>query len=133
MRINKPDKKVIAAVQSAVKWFNASKVLGARGETVQAQLDTNEYTISKTDKIVIRDEFAAPIWARYHELKTYRPLFCDRGQKIVYSLAEVSRERREGYAWYTYEPQKVLNRYHVWQKKWAPEENVLEEQMVAKE
>ncbi len=133
MSINKPDKKIIGAVQNAVKWFNTSKILGARVETVQAQLDTNEYTISKTDKAVIRDEFAAPIWARYHELKTHRPLFCDRGQKIVYSLAEVSRERRDGYAWYTYEPQKVLNRYHVWQKKWAPEENVLEEQMVAKE
>ena len=31
----------------------------------------------------------------------------------------VLRERRDGYAWYTYEPQKVLNHYPAWKKKWV--------------
>jgi hypothetical protein len=39
----------------------------------------------------------------------------------VYSLAEVERERRDGYAWYNYSPQKILNKYPKWQQKWAPE------------
>jgi len=60
-------------------------------------------------------------------------MFCDRDRKIVSSLAEVGRERRDGYMWYTYEPQKVLNRYPAWQRKWAPEKNVLEQDMVASE
>ena len=47
--------------------------------------------------------------------------------KIVYSLAEVDRERRDGYGWYTYEPQKVLNAYSSWQQKWAKDKNVLQQ------
>ena len=62
---------------------------------------------------------APPIWTRYYELKTHRPLFCNRDSKLVYSLAEVDRERRDGYGWYTYEPQKVLDKYAAWKKKWA--------------
>jgi PelA/Pel-15E family pectate lyase len=76
------------------------------------------YTVSKHDKVVVNSPGAAPIWTRYYELKTHRPIFCNRDSKIVYTLAEVDRERRDGYAWYTYEPQKVLNRYEAWKKKW---------------
>jgi hypothetical protein len=32
-------------------------------------------------------------------------------------LAEVERERRTGYGWYTYEPQKILNEYVKWKIK----------------
>src|SRR6185437_65927 len=37
--------------------------------------------------------------------------------KVVYSLAEVLRERRDGYGWYTYEPEQVLDRYAAWRLK----------------
>lgn len=67
----------------------------------------------------MNDSSAAPIWTRYYELKTHRPLFCNRDSKVVYSLAEVLRERRDGYGWYTYEPQKVLKAYPEWEKKWV--------------
>jgi hypothetical protein len=52
-------------------------------------------------------------------------LFCDRNSKFLYSLAEVSRERRNGYGWYTDAPNVVLDKYPEWQKKWAPGENML--------
>ena len=84
------------------------------------------YRISKTDRIVVTDAAAPPIWTRYYELKTHRPLFCNRDSKVVYSLAEVDRERRDGYAWYTYEPQKALNAYPKWQQQYAPGKNVLQ-------
>jgi hypothetical protein len=41
-------------------------------------------------------------------------------------LAEVDRERRDGYGWYTYEPQKILNQYPKWQQQYAPAKNVLQ-------
>jgi len=44
---------------------------------------------------------------------------------VVYSLAEVERERRDGYGWYTYAPQKILNAYPKWQQQWATDKNVL--------
>lgn len=35
------------------------------------------------------------IWTHYYELKTNKLLFCNRDSKVVYSLAEVDRERRD--------------------------------------
>ena len=35
-------------------------------------------------------------------------MFSDRKSKFLYSLAEVSRERRSGYSWYTYAPKIVF-------------------------
>jgi hypothetical protein len=54
-------------------------------------------------------------------------LFCNRDGKPVYSLEEVERERRTGYAWYVYDPQEILDKYPEWQLKWAPDENMLAE------
>ncbi|BAV08751.1 pectate lyase, PelA/Pel-15E family [Filimonas lacunae] len=117
MSISHPSPEVVKAVQNAVAWFQASKITGITIQTIQAAADTSQYTVSHVDKIVVRDSSAPPIWTRYYELKTHRPMFCNRDSKIVYSLAEVQRERRVGYAWYTYEPQKVLDKYDNWLKK----------------
>ncbi|MDP4292008.1 MAG: pectate lyase, partial [Bacteroidota bacterium] len=75
------------------------------------------FRVSVTDKVAVTDSTAPPIWTRYYELKTHRPLFCNRDSKVVYSLAEVARERRDGYRWYTYDPQQVLNMYPLWRKR----------------
>ena len=117
MSIQKPNKTIITAVDNAVDWFKASKIKGIRVKTIPAPEMVTKYTISRHDRIVVTDTAAPPIWTRYYELKSHRPLFCNREYKIVYTLAEVDRERRDGYGWYTYEPQKVLNRYAAWKKK----------------
>lgn len=48
---------------------------------------------------------------------TNKPLFANRDGISVYSLAEVDRERRSGYVWYTCEPDLVFKEYPLWQKK----------------
>jgi PelA/Pel-15E family pectate lyase len=118
MSIRHPSKAVIDAVQNAVAWFRESKITGIKVKTIPAPEMITPYRISTTDKIVVNDETAPPIWTRYYELKTHRPLFCNRDSKVVYSLAEVLRERRDGYAWYTYAPQKILDKYADWAKKY---------------
>jgi PelA/Pel-15E family pectate lyase len=123
MSIEHPSKSIIAAVENAVVWFNQSKIYNTKVKTIPAPDTTYRYRYSRTDKIVVNDSSAPTIWTRYYELKTHRPLFCNRDSKVVYSLAEVDRERRDGYGWYTYEPQKVLNKYPSWHKKWAPGNN----------
>jgi PelA/Pel-15E family pectate lyase len=117
MSIKKPSAAIINAIDKAYDWFNASKITGIRVETIKAPVDTTPYTISRSDRIVVKDAAAPAIWTRYYELKTHRPLFCNRDSQVVYSLAEVARERRTGYAWYNYEPQKVLDKYEEWKKK----------------
>jgi len=126
MSIENPSKEIINAVQSAVNWFEESKIKGIK--IVEKKIEPKKYYYStfNYDRIVVEDSTAPPIWTRYYELKTHRPMFCNRNKKIVYSLAEVEHERRAGYSWYTYAPQEVLNKYPEWQKKYAPNENVLE-------
>ncbi|MGQ7946751.1 pectate lyase [Flavobacterium sp. WC2509] len=127
MNIDKPNEKIINSIQSAVKWFSDSKIYNTRVETFNApDLDSKYNTKPVTvDCRVVNDPTAPPIWTRYYELVTERPLFCDRNSIYLYSLAEVGRERRVGYAWYTYNPEKVLKQYPAWQKKWVPTAEVL--------
>jgi PelA/Pel-15E family pectate lyase len=126
MNIDYPSKEIINAVQNAVVWFQDSRIYNTRVNTIPAPRMETPFRISTTDRIVVVDPNAPPIWTRYYELKTHKPLFCNRDSKVVYSLAEVDRERRDGYGWYTYEPKKVLDKYPEWQKKWASGHNVLD-------
>jgi PelA/Pel-15E family pectate lyase len=125
MSIDHPKKELVNAIQGAVSWFEASKIYNTRVKTIPADRMQTPFRVSVSDRIVVEDPGAPPIWTRYYELKTHRPLFCNRDSKVVYSLAEVLRERRDGYGWYTYNPQKVLDHYHEWQKQWAPDNDVL--------
>ncbi|MCH5600221.1 pectate lyase [Niabella ginsengisoli] len=116
MSIKNPDQKVVNAIKAAAQWFEDSKIYNTRVDVVRADSMDTPYRMSTTDRVVVKDTAAPPIWTRYYELGTHRPMFCNRDSKIVYSLAEVERERRDGYAWYTYAPQKVLKNYSKWLK-----------------
>ncbi len=124
MGLDNPDKKVINSVQSAVEWFEDSQITGIRVEEFNTPPAEFRLRTLTTDKRVIEDKTAPPIWARFYELKTHRPLFSNRKSQVFYSMADVDRERR-AYGWYTYEPQRALDLYPTWQKKWAPGQNVL--------
>jgi PelA/Pel-15E family pectate lyase len=124
MSLDNPSPQVINAVQSAIKWFDDSKITGIRVEEFQTPPFQTPLRVLTTDKKVVQDPNAPPIWARFYELKTHRPLFSNRQSARLYSLADVNRERR-AYGWYTYEPQQALDEYPAWQKKVAPENNVL--------
>ena len=115
MSIDDPSPAIKTAIDNAVAWFKASSIANTRVKTIPAERMVTPFRVSISDRIVVTDSTAPPIWTRYYELKTHRPIFCNRDSKIVYSLAEVTRERRDGYGWYTYSPQSVLNQYPAWQ------------------
>lgn len=125
MKIKNPDGRIIQSIQSAVKWFEDSKIYNTRIESFEIDAFESKYKTVKRDVRAVADPAAAPIWTRYYELGTNKPLFSDRNSELLYSLAEVSVERRNGYAWYTSSPQKVLDKYPDWQQKHAPANNVL--------
>lgn len=125
MKIKNPNERIIQSIQSAVKWFADSRIYNTKVESFEIEAFDSKYKTVKRDVRVVVDSTAAPIWTRFYELGTERPLFCDRDSKFLYSLAEVSVERRSGYAWYTSSPQKVLDKYAAWQKKYAPVNDVL--------
>lgn len=117
MSIDHPEPRIKTAIENAVAWFRASRIYNTRIKTIPADRMVTPFRVSLTDRIAVTDPSAPPIWTRYYELKTHVPIFCNRDSKIVYSLAEVQRERRDGYGWYTYEPQQVIDRYAAWRLK----------------
>lgn len=126
MQLDNPSDEVINSIQSAIKWFEQSKIYGIKVEWVDSAHADYKYRSTDKDKIVVKDPDAPVIWARFYELSTHKPMFCGRNKKIVYTLAEVERERRVGYRWYLDWCKEVLKIYPAWQKKWAPNDNVLE-------
>lgn len=121
MSIKEPNERIIKSVTNAVKWFEESKIYGIRVEEIKADKIDYVYHTTDLDIIVVEDTDAKPIWTRFYELGTHKPMFCNRDGKVVYSLEEVERERRTGYAWYIYDPQEVLDSYPAWLKKWVKE------------
>ena len=117
MKLEHPDKKVVNSIKAAVRWFKDSELKNLKLKSVPAPKVVYKYHEADSDKIVIKDLNAPPIWARYYTLKTNKPFFANRDGKMVYKFSDVARERRTGYGWYVYTPQEVLDKYPEWLKK----------------
>jgi len=115
MEIENPSREVANAIQSAVRWFEKTKIEGIK---IERHVRTN----GARDLRVVKDENAPPHWARFYGLTDNRPFFCDRDGIKKYSLEEIGIERRNGYSWYTDNPQAVLDLYEEWKARWAREE-----------
>jgi PelA/Pel-15E family pectate lyase len=100
--LQEPAPEVIRAVQAGVAWFESSKIKGVKIEKVNG------------DRKVTKDESASPVWARFYELETNRPFFCDRDGVPKYSLEEIGSERRNGYAWYGNWGDSLAKAYANW-------------------
>jgi PelA/Pel-15E family pectate lyase len=114
MSIENPNENINHSIKSAVKWFEDSRIFGIRVDFIKAPKVDYKYHVAEFDRVVVEDPDAPPIWTRFYELVTHKPLFCNRDGHIVYSLKEVERERRTGYAWYVYDPQEILDLYPAW-------------------
>jgi PelA/Pel-15E family pectate lyase len=60
---------------------------------------------------------SGPLWSRYYDIQTNRAVFGDRDKTIHDTVEEISRERRDGYAWFTDAPQDALNEFKHWEKR----------------
>ncbi|PIF29949.1 pectinesterase [Flavobacterium sp. 9] len=108
MSIEKPSPEIITAIKSAQIWFEKTKITNLEEKRVLN--DAGKIV----DKKMIVTQNAAPIWARFMDLDTNEPFFCDRDGIKKKSLAEIGSERRNGYSWYTDAPKEVLKKYAAW-------------------
>jgi pectinesterase len=107
MELEQPTPEVIVAVQSAIEWFEAHKISGIRVEEI-VNAD------GKKDRVVVEDSSAPALWARFYDLETGKPFFCDRDGIKKDTLAEIGIDRRVGYSWYTTAPAALLRKYPAW-------------------
>lgn len=111
MSIDDPSEDVIHAIYSAIDWFEKVKIVGLREDRTY---DKNK---KLTEKIMVSDKNAPDIWARFMELGDNTPFFCDRDGIKKAAIADISNERRIGYAWYSQEPQEILDLFPTWENK----------------
>lgn len=113
MSLNKPSPEVIEAIESAVAWFKEVKIEGIRLET-----EKDEKAPKGTNRIIVKDPSAGPLWARFVEIGTNLPIYSDRDGVIKRDISELGYERRNGYSWLTNRPQKLLEKeYPEWKAK----------------
>jgi pectinesterase len=107
MDIPNPSQRVIDAIENAVAWFNEFKIEGLKKEYFTNQVGQRDYRMVKADD-------CPTIWARFYDLETGKPFFCDRDGVKKSDVSEIGHERRTGYGWYTDKGNAVLDRYKIW-------------------
>lgn len=94
MAVEKPSPEIIAAVEGAAAWFEKVKLTGIRLEKIRDDAGKSDRRVAPADAD------APPLWARFYELGTDRPLFLDRDSVPHYDYSEITQERRNGYGYY---------------------------------
>ena len=105
MSIERPSPEVTRAIHAAAKWFETVRLEGIRVSTVDGV------------RVVVQDPKARPLWARFYDIQSNRPMFSGRDGVKRYALAEIEPERRNGYAWYGGWGSRVANHYVKWQER----------------
>jgi len=112
MHIENPSPEIIRAVQGGIEWLVAHQLKNTRWDSF-----TNAE--GKKDRRIVTDPKAGSMWARFYDLETQLPYVCDRDGIKKKTLEEIGYERRNGYSWFTTEPQKVLDAYPKWKEEWG--------------
>lgn len=107
MAIESPDASIIAAVNGAGAWLQEVQL---HGVAVEKRKDPN--AAKGWDRFVVSEPNAPPLWARFYELKTMRPVFGSDDGSLHYSLDQIDYGRRVGYDWYDVRPKDVIA--HQW-------------------
>ena len=108
MSLEKPEPDVVKAIEGGARWFEGAKLVGIKLDRQGGDLK------------VVRDPEAPPLWPRFVEIGSGRPIFSGRDGVIKYDIAEIDPERRNGYAWYGNWGEKVARRHVRWRVAHGP-------------
>ena len=111
MSVEEPTPEITAAIEGSVEWFRSVAIHGIRQE---------KFTDAEgqDDKRIVADPDAGPLWARFYELGSNRPIFLDRDSVVRYAFSEIGRERRGGYDYYgSWAARLLTDEYPQWREK----------------
>lgn len=115
MDIENPSPAIVESVECAAAWFEKVKIEGKRIQRIEDATKPGG-----RDKIVVQDASAPPLWGRFYQIDTMRPIFCSRDGIPRYHLSEISHERRNGYSWLGRYAEDLLNKaYPAWKNRLA--------------
>jgi PelA/Pel-15E family pectate lyase len=99
-----PTPDPVAAVRAAAAWLQ------------RVTLRDVEYTGKESagGRQLVAKPGAGPLWSRYYDIATMKPIFGDRDRSIHDDVNAISLERRNGYAWFGNGPARALENYARW-------------------
>ena len=97
-----PTATELRSIRAAAAWLKKTAIYNQR------------YERGPDGRQLVPSPGAGPIWARYYQIGTDIPVFADRDKSIHDHVNELSMERRNGYAWYSADPQRALDRFVKW-------------------
>jgi PelA/Pel-15E family pectate lyase len=109
MSLQDPSSEVLSAVDAAMEWFEKAKIAG-----IKVVREDDPRSPNGRNKVVVKELTARPMWARFYEIETNRPMFVDRDGARKYDISEIGFERRNGYAWLGYWPEELFKTYPGW-------------------
>ncbi len=104
--ISHPSAQVQRAIRASAAWFKKTAIYG------------QTYGRTANGRGLTPTPGAGPIWARFYQTDTDKPIFGDRDRSIHDDLYELSIERRNGYSWFGTEPQAALDRFEKWSQQY---------------
>ena len=112
MTLPNPDERIRRSINSAMAWFEKTKITGYRLEK------TGKKGEPGADTRLVADPNAGPLWARFYDLLNCEPFVCDRDGMPRKHLSDIGPERRNGYSWYNDRPATLYKNYEKWKNKW---------------
>lgn len=110
MSLPDPSPGVRRAVDAGVAWLESTAIYGYTWSGGRS---------TPGGRALRASAGAGPIWPRYISLTTGKPIFGDRDKTIHDNVAELSLERRNGYAWYSGGPQAAIDAHSTWAARYA--------------
>jgi pectinesterase len=108
-----PSPEIIRSVEGAVEWFDSHRIKNTRWDNfINAE--------GQKDRRIVSDPKAGDMWARFYDLETQEPYVCDRDGIKKKTLEEIGHERRNGYSWYTDDPDDLFELYPEWRSGTKP-------------
>jgi PelA/Pel-15E family pectate lyase len=110
MSLPDPTPAEVAAVHAACAWFTRVEIMGYRYGSGNFMADR----ASPGGRKLMAVAGAGPIWSRYYQIGTDKPIFGDRDKTIHDDVNELSLERRNGYSWFNTAGIALLAQYKTW-------------------
>jgi len=102
MKMPKPTAADVGAVHAGAAWLKRVAIYGKAFER------------GANGRMLVSAPGAGPIWSRFYQIGSDRPIFGDRDKSIHDDVNEISLERRNGYSWYNAGAKAALDEFAKW-------------------
>jgi len=109
MQLPDPTPAIRQAITDGASWFATHAI---RDRTWGATADSG-------GRRLIEQPGAGPIWARFYDPVTERPIFGDRDRSVQTDVNAISLERRNGYSWFSTTGTGVADAYAKWSRRYG--------------